>query len=64
MDTVNIILLISGAITILFGMGAFFNPNLAKWINAPGGPRLKATITTIVGIILIIISFIIKIPME
>jgi hypothetical protein len=64
MGTVNIILLIVGLIVILFGVGAFFYPNLARWINAPGGPRLKALIATIVGIILIIISFIIEIPME
>ena len=64
MDTADIILLITGAIAVTFGIGAFFYPNLARWIRAPGGPRLKASIATIVGIILIIISFIIEIPME
>lgn len=64
MEIVNIILLVTGLIVLFFGIGAFLNPNLARWINAPGGPRLKAIIATIVGIILIIISFIINIPME
>ena len=64
MEIVNIILLVTGLIILLFGIGAFLNPNLARWINAPGGPRLKAIIAAIVGIILIVISIIIKIPVE
>ena len=64
MEIVNIILIITGGIVLLFGIGAFLNPNLARWINAPGGPRLKAMVATIIGIILIVIAFIIEIPME
>ena len=64
MEIVNIILIITGVIVLLFGIGAFLNPNIARWINAPGGPRLKAMIATIIGIILIVIAFIIEIPME
>jgi Kef-type K+ transport system membrane component KefB len=62
METVNIILLVSGAIVLLFGIGAFLNPNLARWINAPGSPRLKSIIALIIGIILVIVSFIYEIP--
>ncbi|MCK4902084.1 MAG: hypothetical protein KAS76_01910 [Thermoplasmatales archaeon] len=62
METVNIILLVSGAIVLLFGIGAFLNPNLTRWINAPGGPRLKSIIALITGIILVIVSFIYEIP--
>ena len=62
MDTVNLILLIVGAIVLLFGLGAFFNPNFARLINAPGGPRLKALISSVAGIILVIISLIIEFP--
>ena len=62
METVNIILIIVGLIVLLFGIGAFFNPNLARWINGPGGPRLKASIAIIVGIILMILSIIYKVP--
>ncbi len=64
METTNIILLAAGIIVLLFGIGAFLHPNIARWINAPGGPRLKAIIATIIGIILIVIAFIIEIPME
>ncbi|MCK5257892.1 MAG: hypothetical protein KAJ69_00125 [Thermoplasmatales archaeon] len=64
METTNIILLVAGVIVLLFGIGAFLHPNIARWINAPGGPRLKAIIATIIGIILIVIAFIIEIPME
>jgi hypothetical protein len=58
METVNIILIIVGLVVLLFGIGAFFNPNFARWINAPGGPRLKAAIAIVVGIILMIVSVI------
>ena len=58
MEMANTILIIVGVIVILFGIGAFFNPNFARWINAPGGPRFKAAVAVIVGIILIIISLI------
>ena len=64
MEIVNIILLVTGLIVLLFGIGAFLNPNLARWINSPGGPRFKAIIAAIVGIILMVISIIIKIPVE
>jgi Kef-type K+ transport system membrane component KefB len=62
METVNIILIIVGLIVILFGIGAFINPNFSRWINAPGSPRLKATIAIVVGIILLIVSVIYKVP--
>ena len=62
MGIANIILLISGVIVVLFGLGAFLNPNLARWINAPGTPIIKAIITMIIGIILIVFSFVIQFP--
>ena len=60
METANLILTIVGIIVILFGAGAFINPNFARWINAPGSPRLKAIIAIVVGIILVIVSFSVK----
>ncbi len=62
MQIANTILIITGFIVLLFGIGAFFNPNFARLINAPGGPRLKAIIAIVVGIILIIISQIFRFP--
>jgi hypothetical protein len=60
METANLILTIVGIIVILFGAGAFINPNFARWINAPGSPSLKAIIAIVVGIILVIVSFFVK----
>lgn len=62
MEFVNTILIIVGVIVLLFGVAAFFNPNFARWINAPGGPRLKAIVVIVVGIILVIVSLIVKFP--
>ena len=62
MDTTNTIVVIVGLIVLLFGIAAFFNPNWARWINFPGGPRLKAIAALIIGIIIIIIGFILQIP--
>jgi len=62
MEAGNIILLIVGLIVLLFGVGAIFYPALARWIRAPGGPRLKSAIAIIIGVILVIISFIVEFP--
>ena len=62
MGIANTILLIVGVVVVLTGLAAFFNQNFARWINAPGGPRLKAAIALIVGVILIIVGVAIELP--
>ncbi len=62
MGLTNTILLICGVTVSLIGIAAFLNPNFARWINAPGGPRLKSTMALIAGIIIIIIGLTIEIP--
>jgi len=62
MGMTNTILLIVGTIVTLIGIGAFIYPNIAKLINAPGGPRLKAIICIIIGLIIIIIGLAIILP--
>ncbi len=62
MEIANTILLIAGVIVLLFGTSAFFNPNVARLINAPGGPRLKAMIAIVVGIILVFVSLVVYLP--
>lgn len=62
MEIANLITLIIGLIVILIGLAAFFNPNFARIINAPGSPRLKAVIAMVVGVIIIIISLIVQFP--
>ena len=57
MGVANTILIVTGAIVTLIGVLTTFIPNLARIINAPGGPRLKASITIIIGLILIIVGF-------
>ena len=60
----NIVFLVIGAILILIGILAFINPNWTRWINIPGGPRIKAIGSLITGIILIIIGLLVKFPTE
>jgi hypothetical protein len=62
MEIVNLITLIVGIIVILIGLAAFFNPNFARIINAPGSPRLKAIIAMVVGVIIVTISLIVQFP--
>jgi len=65
METVNLIFTIVGVIILLIGVGAFLNPNIARFINAPSaGPRLKAFIALITGIIIISIGLFINIPIN
>ncbi|UCE38769.1 MAG: hypothetical protein JSW00_05940 [Thermoplasmata archaeon] len=54
------ILIIAGVFVTLIGLAAFLNPNIARWINAPGGPRLKAIIAMIIGIIIIIAGLVLQ----
>jgi hypothetical protein len=62
MTVVNTVFIITGAITAVIGILAFFMPGFARIINAPGGPRLKAIIALIIGIILILVGLIVEIP--
>jgi hypothetical protein len=55
-------MIIVGVIVALIGVAAFFNPNFARIINVPGGPRLKAIVALIVGIIIAIVGLFIQIP--
>ena len=58
METANIIFFIIGVLISVIGIGTFFNSNLVRLINLPGPHILKAIVTTIIGVIIIIISFI------
>jgi hypothetical protein len=62
MELVNTILIVVGIIVIIIGIAAFLNPNFSRLINAPGGPRLKASIAMIVGIIILLIGLIAQLP--
>lgn len=62
MGITNTILIVVGVFVTLIGLAAFFNPSLTRWINAPGGPKLKAIIAMIIGIILIIAGLVIQLP--
>ena len=61
MGIANIILVATGIITILIGIGAFLNPNIARFINFPAGPRLKATIALVIGIITLSVGIFVQI---
>jgi hypothetical protein len=56
----NTILIVVGIIVIIIGIAAFLNPNFSRLINAPGSPRLKASIAMIVGVIILLIGLIIQ----
>lgn len=62
MEIANTIMIVVGAIVVIIGIAAFLNPNLARTINAPGGPRLKAIVALIVGVILMIVGLVVQFP--
>lgn len=62
MGIVNTIFIAVGVIVAIIGLAAFFNPNFARIINAPGGPRLKGVIALIAGIIIIIVGLVYQFP--
>ena len=53
----TIILPIIGILIIGIGLATLLNPNFSRLINLPGDPRLKAILSIIVGIILIILNY-------
>ena len=61
-NSFNYIMIITGVFVTIFGFAAILNPNLARWINAPGGARLKGLIAIIIGIIITIIGFVVYVP--
>jgi len=63
MEFINTVFFIVGIITSLFGLAAFLNPSFARFINAPGGPRLKAIVALTIGIIFIVVSLTIQMPL-
>ena len=64
MNLLNTIFLIVGIGVTILGAASFFIPALTRFINAPGNPKIKSIISIIIGIIIIIISFVYKIPVE
>lgn len=62
MSATNTIMMVVGVIVILIGVLAFFNPVITRIINAPGGPKLKAVVAIIVGIIILAIGLLIELP--
>jgi len=56
METGNTVLIIVGALLILLGVLTIFIPNLLRIINVPGGPKLKATVSIVIGLILIVVG--------
>jgi hypothetical protein len=58
MEITNTILIVAGVIVTLIGLATFFNPNFARIINAPGGPKIKAMVALIAGVILIIVGLV------
>ena len=55
---INIIISIVGIIVTIIGITTFINPNFAKLINVPGGPKIKGIVAIIIGIIILIYGLI------
>ena len=62
MTLTNQIMIVIGVIIILIGIAAFLNPNFARIINAPGGPKIKGIIALTVGIIILLIGLVTQLP--
>ena len=62
METVNLIVIVVGIIVAIIGVAAILNPNFARIINAPGGPRLKGAIALIIGVIILIVGLVYQLP--
>ena len=64
MYLLNTILLLVGIIVLIIGILAFLNPTIARLINAPGGPKMKAIIAAIIGLFFILLALLIEMPLN
>jgi hypothetical protein len=64
MSIVNTVFTIIGVLVTLIGILTFFFPGLARIINAPGGPKFKALIALIAGLVFLIIGLLVEIPVK
>jgi len=64
MYLMNTFFLIVGIGLILFGIAGFFIEGLTRFMNAPGGPKMKAVICAIIGLIFLLLSFLVEMPLE
>ena len=64
MEATNLIISIIGIFVLLIGVVAFFNPGFTRVINFPGGPKLKAIVAVITGVIILIIGLFYKLPIN
>ncbi len=62
MNAGNLVFILIGAFVTFTGILSFINPNWTRWINFPGGPRLKAIAALVSGLILLLVGLLIKIP--
>jgi len=64
MSVINTTFILVGALVALLGVLTFFIPALERIINAPGGPRMKALIALIIGLIFLIVGLTVEIPVN
>ena len=64
MYLMNTFFLILGIGLALLGIASFFLEGLTRIMNAPGGPKMKSLICTIVGVAFIIFSLTVEMPLE
>ena len=64
MSALNTIFLIIGTVLVIVGAVSFLLPGLTRFINSPGGPKLKAVISMSIGIFFILLGLLVEMPME
>lgn len=62
MTITNYILITLGVVVAILGVLSIFFPSLTRFINSPGGQRLKSSIAIITGIIIFFIGLLVEIP--
>ncbi len=54
----TIVIAIIGIIILGIGIATLINPQFSRWINLPGEAHIKAIVSIIIGLVLIILNFI------
>ena len=64
MYMLNQMFLIMGIAVTILGIASFFIEGLTRFINSPGGPKFKAMICTVLGLVFLLLSIFIEMPIE
>ena len=64
MYLMNTFFSILGIGLLLLGIAGFFIEGFTRFMNAPGGPKMKALICATIGLVFLLLGLLVDMPLE